>query len=224
MSTRKLSNIPVKEFRKFLEDFNQNAKRSEVPMTESQNIEYKSSWRDEYLKLICGFANAKGGKLFIGLDDKGQAIGLVDARRLMEEIPNKVVQHLGLAVDTNLISRGDKNIIEIIVSPSSLPVSYHGIFHYRSGNTKQELKGVALNNFLLRKMGKTWDGISPGNATITDIDSLVVDLFIRKARDSNRISRDVNTEDIKSTLQNLNLLNENSQPKNAAVLVLGKNP
>jgi hypothetical protein len=29
-------------------------------MSESQNIEYKSSWRDEYLKWICGFANAQG--------------------------------------------------------------------------------------------------------------------------------------------------------------------
>ncbi len=29
-------------------------------MTESQNIEYKQSWRDEYLKWICGFANAQG--------------------------------------------------------------------------------------------------------------------------------------------------------------------
>ena len=28
---------------------------------ENQNIEYKQSWRDEYLKWICGFANASGG-------------------------------------------------------------------------------------------------------------------------------------------------------------------
>jgi len=30
---------------------------------ESQNIEFKSNWRDEYLKVICTFANADGGKL-----------------------------------------------------------------------------------------------------------------------------------------------------------------
>ena len=30
-------------------------------MSESQLIEYKESWRDEYLKWICGFANAQGG-------------------------------------------------------------------------------------------------------------------------------------------------------------------
>lgn len=29
---------------------------------ESQNIEWKHSWHDDYLKWICGFANAQGGK------------------------------------------------------------------------------------------------------------------------------------------------------------------
>lgn len=27
-------------------------------MKENQNIEWKESWRDEYIKWICGFANA----------------------------------------------------------------------------------------------------------------------------------------------------------------------
>ena len=30
---------------------------------ESQNIEYKRSWHDEYLKWVCGFANANGRKI-----------------------------------------------------------------------------------------------------------------------------------------------------------------
>ena len=37
-------------------------------MSENQNIEYKESWRDEYLKWICGFANVLDGKIFIGED------------------------------------------------------------------------------------------------------------------------------------------------------------
>jgi ATP-dependent DNA helicase RecG len=32
-------------------------------MPENQNIEWKESWKDEYLKWICGFANDNGGKL-----------------------------------------------------------------------------------------------------------------------------------------------------------------
>ena len=56
-------------------------------MPETQNIEYKSVWKDEYLKWICGFANANGGTIFIGKDDAGNVIGISDSKKLMEEIP-----------------------------------------------------------------------------------------------------------------------------------------
>lgn len=40
-------------------------------MSESQNIEYKQSWHDEYLKWICGFVNVQGGTLFASIMDNG---------------------------------------------------------------------------------------------------------------------------------------------------------
>ena len=49
-------------------------------MPESQNTEYKNTWRDEYLKWISGFANANGGTIFIGKDDNGKVVGLDDAK------------------------------------------------------------------------------------------------------------------------------------------------
>lgn len=42
---------------------------------ESQNVEWKEAWRDEYIRWVCGFANAQGGKLIIGKNDKGQISG-----------------------------------------------------------------------------------------------------------------------------------------------------
>lgn len=59
-------------------------------MAESQNIEWKESWRDEYLKWICGYANAQGGKIYIGTNDDGTVIGVQNSKKLMEDIPNKV--------------------------------------------------------------------------------------------------------------------------------------
>ena len=35
-------------------------------MPEHQNIEYKTSWHDDYLKWIVGYANANGGTIYIG--------------------------------------------------------------------------------------------------------------------------------------------------------------
>lgn len=50
-------------------------------MSESQNIEYKESWRDEYLKWICGFANAQGGRIYIGINDKQEIVGVADSKQ-----------------------------------------------------------------------------------------------------------------------------------------------
>jgi ATP-dependent DNA helicase RecG len=95
-------------------------------MAENQNIEWKESWRDEYLKWICGFANAKGGKIYIGKNDKGEVVGIAKANRLMDDLPNKIVTHLGVICDINLLEEDKKQFIEIIVEPYPNPVNYKG--------------------------------------------------------------------------------------------------
>ena len=120
-------------------------------MKENQNIEFKSSWHDDYLKWICGFANAQGGTIFIGKDDNGKVVGIDNAERLLEEIPNKVRDLLGIMVDVNLLKEKKNKYLEIIVEPYPYPVNYKGQYFYRTGSTKQELKGNALNKFILQK-------------------------------------------------------------------------
>ena len=43
---------------------------------ETQAIEFKQSWHDEYLELICGYTNAYGGTLYIGRADDGAPVGV----------------------------------------------------------------------------------------------------------------------------------------------------
>ena len=90
-------------------------------MTESQNIEHKESWRDEYLKWISGYANAQGGKIFIGIDDSSEVVWVDDYKKLMDDIPNKTVNHLGLMVDVNLHEKENKHYVEIDVPVSTVP-------------------------------------------------------------------------------------------------------
>lgn len=136
--------------------------------SENQNTEYKRTWSDEYLKWICGFANAQGGRIYIGVADDRTVIGLTDTElhRLSEDIPNKVRDVLGIIVDVNTQNNNGKQYIKIVVEPSSVPINYHGQYHYRSGATKQELKGIALQEFILKKMGKQWDDIGHETATL----------------------------------------------------------
>lgn len=193
-------------------------------MPEKQNIEYKESWRDEYLKWICGFANAQGGKIFIGIDDDGTVKGLSEYKKLLEEIPNKVVSLLGLVININLRTKDKKHYIEIAVKPSEVAISYHGIYHFRSGSTKQELKGIALQEFLLKKMGRSWDDMPVVGATLKDIDEKSVKKFIEEALAQKRISPDAAKDTTKNLLTKLHLVNEKGQLKCAALLLFGKDP
>ena len=60
-------------------------------MIENQNTEFKSLWKDEYLKSLCAFANAQGGTLYVGLDDDGKITGINNHKKLLENLPNKGV-------------------------------------------------------------------------------------------------------------------------------------
>ena len=191
---------------------------------ENQNIEYKRIWSDEYLKWVCGFANAQGGRIFIGVDDDKTIYGLQDAHRQMEDIPNKIVALLGIVVDVNLHQKDGLDYMEVIVSPSNVPISYKGVFYYRSGATKQELKGPALQQFVLKKMGRSWDEIICEGATMEHINDEAVAYFVRKGIKAGRLPENAADDSTETILRNLDLMDEDGGLRNAAILLFGKRP
>jgi ATP-dependent DNA helicase RecG len=192
-------------------------------MKESQQIEWKSVWRDDCLKWICGFANAEGGTLVIGRDDQGVAVGVKDAARLMEEIPNKVRDLLGIMVDVDLRREQGKELIEIHVEPYPSPISYKGEYHYRSGSTKQELKGAALERFLLKKRGRHWDDAPEPSFTSRSCSAAALRLFKKRATESGRMDRAVLRDGLEMILGNLELI-ERHGLKRAACLLFSDRP
>lgn len=191
--------------------------------SESQNIEYKSSWRDEYLKWICGFANAQGGTIILGVKDDKTVIGIENAKKLLEDIPNKVQSVLGIMIDVNLEERTEGDVLEIVTEAYPYPVNYKGRYFYRSGSTMKELIGSALNKFLLEKQGKHWDSVPVPGTAINDIDSNALENFRSMARKNQRIK----PEDLKDTnehlLSKLQLV-ETDKLKRAGVLLFYSDP
>lgn len=192
-------------------------------MREHQHTEWKETWRDEYLRWICGFANAQGGVLVIGRNDKGVTTGLPNATKLLQDIPNKVRDILGIMVEVNLHDEGGIEYLEIVVEPYPYPVSYKGEYHIRSGSTKQELKGAALDKFLLRKQGKHWDGVPVPHFKVSDLSSQVLAAFRKKAAKSKRLSAEMLAEPDAVLLDKLKLF-ENDYLKRAAVMLFHDDP
>ncbi len=191
-------------------------------MPEKQNIEYKSSWHDDYLKWIGGFANAQGGKIYIGKDDAATVVGVSDFKKLMEELPNKIKNNLGITAEVNLRQEEGKHFIEIVVQPYSVPISLRGRYYYRSGSVKQELTGAALNEFLLKRAGQTWDDVSEDDATFDDIDEATIKKYLRRAEEAGRLP-DIDGLTTPELLDKLRLT-KNGKLKRAAIVLFGKDP
>lgn len=197
---------------------------SKIKARESQNIEYKSSWHDEYLKWICGFANAQGAVMYFGVNNDHEVIGLENVDRLMEDIPNKIVTTMGIVVDVNLYQADGLDYIEIVIEPSNIPINYKGKYYYRSGSTMQELRGPALQQFVLKKMGRSWDDVTNDRATLDDIDRKAIDYFLDNGIRANRIPEEQRNDSTKDVLTSLHLMDEEGHLKNAALLLFGKDP
>jgi ATP-dependent DNA helicase RecG len=190
---------------------------------ENQVLEWKESWQDDYLKWICGFANANGGTLIIGKNDKGETVGVKEARKLLEDLPNKIRSTMGMIVDVDMLTENALNIIEIKVPAYPNAISYRGKYYLRSGSTNQELSGYALDALLLGKYGKTYDSMPLPNIKMADFWHDAFDIFRKKAIASRRLTaEDVAISD-EELLRSLNLL-ENDYILLAAALVFYQSP
>jgi ATP-dependent DNA helicase RecG len=196
-----------------------------MPMSEheSQHTEWKEVWRDEHLRWVCGFANAQGGRLLLGVNDQGQVTGLPDAAKLLEDLPNKVRDLLGIVVQVNLHSVGKRSSLEVVVPPYPNPISYRSHYYMRSGSTLQELKGAALDRFLLGRQGRTWDGVPLPQFGLADVSAAAMARFRQLAQRSGRLDAETLTETDAQLLDKLRL-KDGAYYKRAAALLFAVDP
>lgn len=191
---------------------------------EHQSIEWKESWQDEYLKWICGYANAYGGTIYIGTDDDGNVVGIDNARDLLERIPNKITDTMGIIVDVNLLYKGELEYLQIIVDKYPSLISFRGKYYYRSGSTMREITGKELERALLKTQGRTWDGVPLPKLSVSDLKQDAIQLFKDKAVKRGRLTKEeVSVEDT-ILMDNLHLIDEDGYLIRAAMLAFYKDP
>jgi ATP-dependent DNA helicase RecG len=137
-------------------------------------------------------------------------------------LPNKIRDVLGIIVEVNLKSESSNKYIEIIVLQYDVPISFRGKYYIRAGSTLQELKGISLNEFIIKRTGKTWDDIIETKATINDIDVTTVEEYIKDTKKTKRIKIEKDIT-ITKLLEKLYLV-DNGFIKRAAIILFGKDP
>ena len=191
---------------------------------EHQSIEWKELWQDEYLKWICGYANADGGTIYIGTDDDGNVVGIDNARDLLERIPNKITDTMGIIADVNLLYKDELEYLQIIVDKYPSLISFRGKYYYRSGSTMREITGKELERALLKTQGRTWDGVPLPKLSVTDLKQDAIQLFKDKAVKRGRLTKEEVSVSDDILLDNLHLIDEDGYLVRAAMLAFFKDP
>ncbi len=188
-------------------------------MRESQDIEFKEKWKDEHLKTLCSFANGNGGILYVGIRDDGTTVEIESPEKLLETLPNKIRNNLGIIPDIQLETLDNKKVIRVEIKPSEVPVFYRGRFYIRSGSTTQEIGGYDLAKVIMKKHQISWDSL-PSEAGIEDLDEVSIENFKDMAQGRLAILKKDTSQKL---LENLELIRD-GKLTNAALLLFGKNP
>jgi ATP-dependent DNA helicase RecG len=130
---------------------------------------------------------------------------------------------MGILPAVNLCYEGDRAYIVIEVLPHPNAMSHHGRYYLRAGSTNQELTGSALDEFLLRKYGKTWDSAPMIHVTADDLDLVAFRYFRKKSLARGRLTQeDLDISDAQ-LLETLKLV-DGDYLKRAAILAFHEDP
>ena len=113
----------------------------------------------------------------MGVNDRGVAVGVAQARRLLEDLPNKIRDKPGVVADVSLELRDGKECLRIGMMSYPSLISYNGRFYYRSGSTVQELNGNTLHGLLLGRQGEDWDAVPVPKVSIEELSERALTCF-----------------------------------------------
>ena len=127
---------------------------------ESINIEYKTNYHKEIIETIVSFANAKGGKIIIGVNPEKKIVGAQISEESTQRWINEIKSSTSPSVipDIDILEIEDKKVVVITVREYPVkPVSYKGRYYKRVSNSNHLLGMEEVANEYLKTRNSSWD-------------------------------------------------------------------
>lgn len=176
---------------------------------EDQRTEWKESWKDEYLKTICAFANTEGGIMTIGVDDRGNIIGIDRPEKLLKQLPDKIRNKLGIVPFVKLESTQPPYTISITVQKAPTSVTLDGKLYVRSGSTTQMISGRELELFMMERAGDSWTEVPVPNVSVSDLLPEAIGELKRLGKNAQRLSDEESKLDSADFLDKMGFIKPN---------------
>ncbi len=139
-------------------------------MLENNNTEFKREFVDEVKKTVIAFANTVGGKIYIGVDDDGSAVGVSDPDDVMLKCSNAILDairpDITMFVNYSVETIANKQVVVIDVQRgTSIPYYLESKGIRPAGvYVRQGASSVPASETAILKMIKETDGDKYENA------------------------------------------------------------
>jgi len=173
---------------------------------EGQFIEFKENFSDEVIESLVAFANAKGGKVIIGLDKnkdlKGVHLNEESIQNWINEIKNKSLHSL-LPI-SHVINIGEKKLVILEALESSIkPISFKGKFFIRRENSNHLMSAQEITSESFNSQSRSMDAVLVEGFSIKDLNSAEIKRVIKLINSRKEIKI---KEDIEEFLVKYNLI------------------
>jgi len=155
----------------------------QIESGEGYSTEFKLSFQKEVIESIVAFANAKGGMVFIGINDSREIIGINIGEESIQKYINTIKQNTSPAIipDISIIKLDNKNIAIIEVKEFPIkPVSYKNRYYLRRENSNHIMTMEEIANEYLKTKNSSWDYYADTMHNFNDIHLEKVEKFIQK--------------------------------------------
>ena len=195
---------------------------------ELKTVEFKTSTANlsSACQTLCGFLNADGGVVLIGVKDDGRLVGQHVTNNTRQEIAKEFKKFEPAApINVSYVPlTEDQSIIAIEVPAGThCPYIYDGRPYQRLESSTSIMPQHLYEQLLVKRgqLNYSWEEFLTEEYIIEDLDHDEIRKTIKQAVEANRISEDTSTDDVKNVLLRLELL-KTDRLKNAAVVLFGK--
>ncbi len=144
-----------------------------IPLKEDQYTEFKTSFNEEVIVTLVAFANAKGGRVYVGVNDGGKTVGVDLATESVQKWINEIKQKTEPSVipDADIIEVDGKTVVELSVQEYPIkPVSVKGRYYRRQANSNHQMSAGEIADMHLQTVNSSWDFYPSHNKGLDDID------------------------------------------------------
>lgn len=143
-----------------------------LPTTESEHVEFKTSFTDETIVSLVSFSNAKGGTVYIGITDRGEVKRVQNGKETTAQWINEIKNKTTPAIIPNVevILQDNKTVVALrIMEYPVKPVSIKGRYYKRTGNANHLMSVAEVADLHLQTINSSWDFFLRPEKKLTDI-------------------------------------------------------